>query len=174
MEQLKGCDDVTKAFVLATMKDKGEGYTTRYYFQHQMFGGLQTIATDAVTTCPTYTKLLEVLNSDDLTNKSLRYFLPPTKNLNGNHVSWKANTKQHLLNTFESERETLCTTPNANLVYIMEAEYSKHIPDKILEYFTTPPISLFDKNPHNFSARLYWVKVGQVDIDDVVKTSISM
>jgi len=64
MEQLKGCDDVTKAFVLATMKDKAEGYTPRY-FQHQMVGGLQTIATDAVTTCPTYTKLLEVLDSDD-------------------------------------------------------------------------------------------------------------
>ena len=47
-------------------------------------------------------------------------------------------------------------------MYIAEAEYFKHIPVEIHEeYFTSEPISLFDKNPHNFTARLYRVMVGQ-------------
>jgi hypothetical protein len=51
----------------------------------------------------------------------------------------------------------------------MEAEF-KHVSDEILdEYFTISSISLFDKNPHDFSARLYRVKVGQVVIDDVAQ-----
>jgi hypothetical protein len=43
MEQLEGSDDATKAFVRAMMKDKADGYMTRY-FQQQMVGGLSTIA----------------------------------------------------------------------------------------------------------------------------------
>ena len=71
MEQLEGCDDDTKATVLAMVKDKAEGFMKRLFHQ-LMVGGLQTTATDAVTTCPAYSKLLEVcdkikdvLNSDD-------------------------------------------------------------------------------------------------------------
>ena len=182
MEQLEGCDDDTKAFVQATVKDKAGGYMTRN-FQKLMVGGLQTTATDAVTTCPAYTKLLEVCNeikdvldSDDYDaeqkNEQILALLStinedsewksPYDSSRPDDVSWMTKTKQHLLDTFELARETLRMAPNANLVYIMEDAYFKHIPFEILvEYFTTQPISLFDKNPHNFTARLYRVMVAQ-------------
>jgi len=148
-----------------------------------MVGGLQTAATDAVTTCPAYTKLLEVCNeikdvldSDDYDaeqkNEQILALLStinedsewksPYDSSRPDDVSWMTKTKQHLLDTFELARETLRMAPNANLVYIMEDAYFKHIPFEILvEYFTTQPISLFDKNPHNFTARLYRVMVAQ-------------
>jgi len=160
----------------------GVVYMTRN-FQKLMVGGLQTTATDAVTTCPAYTKLLEVCNeikdvldSDDYDaeqkNEQILALLStinedsewksPYDSSRPDDVSWMTKTKQHLLDTFELARETLRMAPNANLVYIMEDAYFKHIPFEILvEYFTTQPISLFDKNPHNFTARLYRVMVAQ-------------
>jgi hypothetical protein len=187
MEQLEGCDDATKAFVRAMMKDKADGYMTRY-FQQQMVGGLSTIATDAVTTCRTYTKLLEVCNkikdvleSNDIDaeqkNERILALLStinedsewnsPYDSDRPDYKSWTEMTKNHLLHTFELAQKKFLESPNSNLVFFMEAKYFEHVSDEILdEYFTTPPISLFDKNPHNFSARLYRVKVGQVVIDD--------
>jgi hypothetical protein len=190
MEQLEGCDDATKAFVRAMMKDKADGYMTRY-FQQQMVGGLPTIATDAVTTCRTYTKLLEVCNeikdvleSNDIDaeqkNERILALLStinedsewksPYDSDRPDDSSWTENIEKHLLDTFESARKMLCESPDSNLVFIMEAEYFKHMSNNFFnEYFIIPPISLFDKNPHNFSARLYRVMVGQVVIDDVAQ-----
>jgi hypothetical protein len=161
MEQLVGCDDDTKATVQAMVKDKAEGFMKRL-FQQLMVGGLQTTATNAVTTCPAYTKLLEVcdkikdlLNSDVLDaeqkNEQILALLTtidedsewksPYDSSRLDDESWMAKTKQHLLKTFELARETLLTSPNANLVYFMEAEYFKHVPFKIIaEYFTFNPI----------------------------------
>jgi hypothetical protein len=161
------------------------------YFQQQMVGGLPTIATDAVTTCRTYTKLLEVCNkikdvleSNDIdAEQKNEQILELLSTINEDSEwnspydcdrpddgSWTENTEEHLRNTFELARETLCEAPDSNLVFFMEAEYFKHMSDNFFkEYFTIPPISLFDKNPHDFSARLYRVKVGQVVIDDVAQ-----
>jgi hypothetical protein len=190
MEQLEGSDDATKAFVRAMMKDKADGYMKRY-FQQQMVGGLSTIATNAVTTCRPYTKLLEVCNkikdvleSNDIdAEQKNEQILELLSTINEDsewnspydcdrpdYKSWTENTEEHLRNMFELAWEMLCESPDSNLVFIMEAEYFKHVSDEILdEYFTIPPITLFDKNPHDFSARLYRVKVGQVVIDDVAQ-----
>jgi hypothetical protein len=190
MEQLEGCDDHTKAFVRAMIKNKVDGYMTRY-FQQQMVGDLPTTATDAVTTSRTYTKLLEVCNkikdvleSSDLDAEQMNERIlellstinedsewkSPYYSDTPNDKSWMENTEDHLLYTFQSAWEMLCESPDSNQVYIMEAEYFKHMSDNFFKkYFTLPPISLFDKNPHNFSARLYRVKVGQVVIDDVAQ-----
>jgi hypothetical protein len=190
MEQLEGCDDHTKAFVRAMMKKKVDGYMKRY-FQQQMVGDLPTTATNAVTSCRTYTKLLEVCNkikdvleSSDLDaeqkNEQILALLStinedsewntPYESDRPDYKSWMENTEDHLLYTLQSAWEMLCESPDLNLVYIMEAEYIKHMSDNFFKkYFTLPPISLFDKNPHNFSARLYRVKVGQVVIDDVAQ-----
>ena len=190
MEQLEGCDDATKAFVRAMIKNKVDGYMTRY-FQQQMVGDLPTTATDAVPSCCTYTKLLEVCNkikdileSSDLDAEQMNERIlallstinedsewnTPYDSDRPDYKSWMENTEDHLLYTLQSAWEMLCESPDLNLVYIMEAEYIKHMSDNFFKkYFTLPPISLFDKNPHNFSARLYRVKVGQVVIDDVAR-----
>ena len=181
MEQLKGCDDgtKTKAFVLATMKDKAEGYTTRY-FQQQMVGGLQTIATDGVTTFPTYTKLLEVLDSDNFDaekkNKQILALLSTTNKYSEwkspydssrpEDVSWKVNTK---LREGDASHNSKCEPGLHYGSRALQAYYSRQN-----SRVTTPPISLFDKNPHNVSARLYGLRWVKSILMMWFKTSISM
>ena len=171
MEQLKGCDGVTKAFVLATMKDKAEGYMPRY-FQHQMVVGLQTIATDAVTTCPTYTKLLEVLDSDDFdAEKKIKQILALLSTTN-EESEWKSPYDSSSRTTYRGRQIP------SNISSIRLSQRGRRFARlQMRTWFTlwkqsTPsifPTKFSSIYPHNFSARLYWVKVGQVDIDDVVQ-----
>jgi hypothetical protein len=183
MEQLEGCDDATKAFVRAMIKNKVDGYMTRY-FQQQMVGDLPTTATDAVTTSRTYTKLLEVCNkikdvleSSDLDAEQMNERIlallstinedsewkSPYDSDRPDYKLWTEMTKNHLLHKFESSREMLCESPNSNLVFFSgKKSTSSMFPTKFVMSISLPPQSASSIRIHTTflldSIGLRWVQ----------------
>ena len=56
--------------------------------------------------------------------------------------SWMDANSKHLLGIFKTADQSLCKSPHANLIFIMEEDYFKHIPSSLLDKYFTYKICL--------------------------------